>query len=287
MGTGTKEINTGKSGTEMVFEVKDFSGATVGATVTITGKVADGSSAGADFAAPETLVVLGQPDEKSKIACKGKVTLNTDTQPVVRIGEEVVCTIQAHTGTAATSGLTSNFKTGTVTGGTKVTSITDTGASTNAKSVFEFTSTAPRKADDAFTVEATTATNKALVPAKVTTNVIGVPSSASTIACVGASTNNHVRKGETVTCTITIIDDADTTTGLAADFTKSITIPATASQGTLSGGKTSGDFGKATAGATFLVTGVWSGGTKFSQGATSFVVVGTPNQRFYHQMRWG
>jgi len=272
----------------------------VGNTVTMTAKV---TVAGVDTAlagAGETLLIVGTPTAASIIHCEGSTT-NDDVK--VRESETVTCIITVKDGSGATTGLTSDFSTGTINGATEVSGITEITsgslASTATAAHYTFTMTAPASRATTFDLVSTVLVGGSFVAMdhdvngdtaggtggtkKITFAVIGVPSTFSVIDCFGAKGSGEpVRKGETVTCEITCKDASDTaTTCLAADF-DDITTVGGGTKGTMAAKDTNNLIivqtivAPGTAGAQFLNTGNMNGGTDFRQGAQSQTVVGLP-----------
>jgi hypothetical protein len=281
----------------------------VGDTVSITAKVLVNNVATA-LAADEKLTIIGTPTKASLIQCVGDTTESALADKVlVRESETVVCTITVKDGNGGTTGLTPDFVTGTINGGTQVSSISDDGdnngdtnggTSTSTASVFKFTLTAPVLHTTAFNIKTTLkdtnqvldhdgngATTGGTGKEIINFEVIGTPSTKSTLACQGAAgAGNPVRKGETVTCTITCKNAADAATKcLAGDFSDISTVGG-GTKGTMT--SVTSDFktvtqtivAPSTAGASFQNTGVLADGdANFQEGAVSFIVVGQPTTR--------
>lgn len=157
--------------------------------------------------------VLGTPTVKSTVACVGQTTGLTS----VRVSEVTVCTITVRDGSSApTTGFADDFAAPLLVGGASPSAIT----SIEGGAKMTFTVVAPT------TVQTFSVRGRLAGP---TTNfdqsafalaVVGTPTDASTVACVGltSSSATTVKTSETVRCTITVADAGGPAVGLPSDF---------------------------------------------------------------------
>jgi hypothetical protein len=182
---------------------------TVGASFNVTGRLEDGSS----FAEGAfVVIVVGTPTLDSVISCAGYRSQDT----IVRINELVRCDIVVKDAGGDTTAVATDFLTPTTTGGTSI-SPADF-VQQDSPSTYHFNITAPNTVGATFTITPVLYTGETFTQINMT--VVGTPTTASTVECVGdvSVAGNFVRPNETVTCTITVRDGSGTTTGVSSDF---------------------------------------------------------------------
>jgi hypothetical protein len=160
---------------------------------------------------PLLITVAGSPTVDSVLSCVG---VNSRTAQV-QAGETVNCTIFARSAPSqSTTALASDFATALTLNGLNVGPAQRAGNG----SIFFFTVTAPAVGTP-FTVTGRLASGANFTQGPVTIQVLGTPTSASTLACYSLrSGSTFVRVSEVTVCNITVRDDQGTTAGVAGDF---------------------------------------------------------------------
>jgi hypothetical protein len=251
--------------------------ATVGETFQVFGRLADGTNF---TQGAVELTVVGTPTEESTLACVGARSGTTS----LRINEVATCTITVRDGTGATTGVASDFGNPVLVGGLSPSPSSGVGF-VSGGATMTFNVTAPGTVGADFQVMGALASGTNFTQGFVTLVVVGTPTSASTLACVGRdSGTSSVRVSVAVVCTITVNDDSGATTGVASDFTSPIVIggiDVQPSSGVISVGDgstmTFNVTSPSTVGATFEIIGVLADDSNFTQGAFSMTVVGSPS----------
>jgi hypothetical protein len=161
------------------------------------------------------MTVTGIPTTASRLSCKGQ---ETGFSEVVRVGEEVVCTIEVRDDEKATTGVPSDFSRATTVGGI-IGGLKSEIVSVGNGSKMTFLLNAPTTAGEEFVVVGRMVSNSVFAE-NHTMNVRGAPTDRSVLECKGEETGlvGVAHYDEMISCVINVRDDDSPTTGFATDF---------------------------------------------------------------------
>lgn len=285
---GTPTISLGSSLTAVVAPAGSFDSTltftfvapTVATTVTVTLTLADGTTALTN--SPFSVYVRSTPTTASTLSCMGTVT---NTSNMVRAGETTRCTITARSGSGLIEAILTDFGTPSVVGGTSLSAYSYESAGNY--SMIVFTIVAPA-AGASFFVRGRLASNTYFSQSALSITVTGTATVHSTLSCLGQSSGQtRIRRGDTVTCTITPRDNSNSAIQcFAADFDSPIVVngvtPLASAITTSDSGHTFtvsfASWANLTSEDMVSVTGTIAGGTPFTTPSSNLSIVGTPTQ---------
>ena len=160
-----------------------------------------------------TVLMSGTANAKSRIACVGQRSKTSS----VRVSERAICTVSPYDSKGPTTAQKSQFKVPLSDGGTGFDTVFVEAGDLKSLSI---KLSAPTSLSTLFTVTGRLADGTLFEEGKFGLTMVGTPTEANKVACVGAVSkrSTDVRVSEEITCTITINDASGTTTGFAADF---------------------------------------------------------------------
>ena len=244
--------------------------ATANSVFTITGVMADLTPFNQG---PVSMMVIGTASRYSNVSC---VPIRNFGVFSVRTGEEVTCTIFIkNTLNQPTTAALTDFSLPVVVGGNL-----SSGFSLSGYTEVQFNVTAPQTAGALFTVTGRLSNGQLFYQGAFAIPVVGVPTTASQIACSGNRSNTTVvRINELVNCNYNIRDSSGLTIGNAADFLSAIVVGGRNETSLVSLSPYRLYFSvvaPAVASSTFTLLGRLASGANFTQGPLPLTVVGIP-----------
>jgi hypothetical protein len=253
-----------------------FTRAPADTSTTFSVSIALNSSGINIIGSPFQLDVRGQPTNASVLSCQGQST----GEKSVRAGQAVICFIFVRNQAASTTAFAVDFDLN-VTQGT----VSSPLAESSKGAFMTATVLASSAVGDSVVIRATLADGSPLLDTSEAIAILGIPTEASTLTCVGDSSNSStVQILERVTCTIFVRNASSPTMGLSSDFLAPASVGGTqidVIQPVDAGRRMQFKVtAPAVAGDEFSVTGRIrnGGGTSFSQGPFRLTVLGRPTR---------